>query len=526
MDGLVLALCAGVPTKGFRLIEIDVPEVVARKEAALQAWREGGKEGAVGTFLKGRGSYNLKAADLRDVESVRKALHEMEEEEVGEEGREEEVLFIFEAVLGYMKPKEVERLLRCVSGTSPPSLPPSFTVLLPSLPPSPSRSIPTTSPSCSLLIVDTGRVAGLKGKDAVAAAVGAAFAKKDCPLEGLGGWKSRYNKRREGKKEGGSAYDALRVIFSSGLTRPHFSFLPSLPPFLPSYFLPSLTRQDVEQDLRAWGWKGNIAAQTLWEATQEQREGEREVGREGEAEEEVFDEYAAWHLFAQQSWCIHASVTPPSLPPSLPLSIRPYRPHATDHAAVMALIEEGREGAKEGRPAVASFVAKTLKKDMKLLEEGTETYPGEFWVAEEEEGEGGREGGVLVVGCVGLRVSGKKEGGREGEVVRLSVRKDRRGRGVGLRLLAFVEEVARTWVDGEQRGEGGEVEGESNSSQIEEGLSGLRRLRATTLGEEALPGALALYVERAGWVVERQSTYGGGKGEGGEGTLYHLYKDI
>ena len=76
---------------------------------------------------------------------------------------------------------------------------------------------------------------------------------------------------------------------------------------------------------------------------------------------------------------------PPSLPPSLPLPIRPYRPHTSDPAAVMALIEEGREGAKVGRPAVASFVAKTLRKDMKLLEEGI--YPGRFWVAEEE-GEG------------------------------------------------------------------------------------------------------------------------------------------
>jgi len=285
---------------------------------------------------------------------------------------------------------------------------------------------------------------------------------------------------------------------------------------------------------------------------------------------EVFDEYAAWHLFAQQSWCIHASSssTPPSLPPSLPSSIRPYRPHTSDQAAVMALIEEGREGAKEGRPAVASFVAKTLKRDMKLLE--GETYPGRFWVAEEE-GEGGKEGGVVVVGCVGLRVSSKREGGREGEVVRLSVGKDRRGRGVGLRLLAFVEGAAKRWTDEEERGggeggresregnlngEGGAVggkggkgkggeeidgeggkgragngkgDGEAQSSQIEAGQPGLRRLRATTLGEEALPGALAWYVDRAGWVVERESTYGGGGnggGGGGEGILYHLYKEI
>eukprot|EP00624_Nannochloropsis_granulata_P005243 evm.model.NODE_37006_length_97105_cov_39.404202.21 len=200
---------------------------------------------------------------------------------------------------------------------------------------------------------------------------------------------------------------------------------------------------------------------------------------------------------------------------------------------------------------------------MKLLEE--RKYAGRFWVAEER-GDGGREGGV-VMGCVGLRVSNKKEGGREGEVVRLSVGKDWRGRGVGLRLLAFVEKVARTWVDddrgveGDTEEGGGEEGGKEEGRQVEEngegharakvkvsgagrgigakreieirrgrseeGQSTLRRLRATTLGEEALPGALALYVDRAGWVVERQSTYGGGKGgKGGEGILYHLYKDI
>jgi len=122
MDGLVLALCAGIKAeKGVKLLEIDVPEVVGRKAAALRAWREGGKKGgkggSVGTFMKEKGSYTLQAADLRDMESVGKALREVEQEiEEGEEEKgKEEVLFIFEAVLGYMIPSEVERLLRFVA---------------------------------------------------------------------------------------------------------------------------------------------------------------------------------------------------------------------------------------------------------------------------------------------------------------------------------------------------------------------------------------------------------------------------
>jgi len=136
MDGLVLALCAGMKAEeGIKLLEIDVPEVVGRKEVALRAWREGGKEGgkggSVGTFMKEKGSYTLQAADLRVMESVGKALRGAEEEveEGKEEKGKEEVLFIFEAVLGYMKPSEVERLLRCVASTiitTCPSFPPFF----------------------------------------------------------------------------------------------------------------------------------------------------------------------------------------------------------------------------------------------------------------------------------------------------------------------------------------------------------------------------------------------------------------
>ncbi|GAB5032038.1 leucine carboxyl partial [Nannochloropsis oceanica] len=499
MDGLLIALCANnmASNKMVSLLEIDVPEVVTRKEAALRAWmergKEGGKEDLVGAFMRESGKYALKVADLRDLESLNKALEKVEIEE--EKEGEEEMLFILEAVLGYLQPNEVERLLRFLS---------------------------TTSFSCSLLVVDTGRVAGLAGKDAVAAGVKAAFAKRGSPIEGLEGWQSR---------------------------------------------------RDVQGALRAWGWRGRMTVQTLWEATNGRRgggrKGGRAGGREGEVEEEAFDEYAAWHLFAHQSWCIHASSSPcassklPSVSCSPSLSIRPYRPQTTDHASVAALIEEGREDAKVGRPGVASFVARALSKDMKLLEK--RRYAGRFWIAEEK-GQG-EEGGVVVVGCVGLRVSTKKEGGREGEVVRLSVGKEWRGRGVGLRLLKYVEKVAQTWVDGAEEvgaegGGGGRGGGEEEGRQEEEngdrhakgklrvsaagrgvgekggeidvgegvskeGQSGLRRLRATTLGEEALPGALALYVDRAGWVMERQSTYGGGKGgQEGEGILYHLYKDI
>ena len=143
MDGLLIALCANYMASKVRarLLEIDVPEVVTRKEAALQAWREwgkeGGKEGVVGTFMRERGKYALKPADLRDLERLNKALQEVEVKE--EEEGEEEVLFILEAVLGYLQPKEVERLLRCVlppaaSTMLPPSPPPSLIVLIYSFP--------------------------------------------------------------------------------------------------------------------------------------------------------------------------------------------------------------------------------------------------------------------------------------------------------------------------------------------------------------------------------------------------------
>lgn len=118
MDGLLIALCANnmASNKMVSLLEIDVPEVVTRKEAALRAWMERGKEGEkedlVGAFMRESGKYALKVADLRDLESLNKALEKVEIEE--EKEGEEEMLFILEAVLGYLQPNEVERLLRCV----------------------------------------------------------------------------------------------------------------------------------------------------------------------------------------------------------------------------------------------------------------------------------------------------------------------------------------------------------------------------------------------------------------------------
>jgi GNAT superfamily N-acetyltransferase len=282
--------------------------------------------------------------------------------------------------------------------------------------------------------------------------------------------------------------------------------------------------------------------------------GPEAVEREGNEDEEAFDEYAAWHYFTQQSWHIRASAAPscdtlvslpPSLPPSPSLSFRPYVPRTGDRGHVLRLVEEGREGAKEGRPSVVSFVAKSVTKDLKLLEAGL--FPGRFWLVVEGVQEGKEEG--RIVGCVGVRVlrrEGKKgEGGEAarmgrpvGEVVRLSVRKDKRGRGIGLRMLDYVEEFARLMHVNEKgrkasgRGEhGDEKEGEEapmeGGREPNEGNSegptgvGLSALRATTLGEDALPGALSLYVKRAGWVVERETAYG----KEGE-VLYHLCKQL
>ncbi len=117
-------------------------------------------------------------------------------------------------------------------------------------------------------------------------------------------------------------------------------------------------------------------------------------------------------------------------------------------------------------------------------------------VEEEEE-----EEEEVVVGCVGLRLSSSSfssssSSPREGEVVRLSVRADRQGRGVGSQLLSWVEE-------------------EAVKAQV-------CLLRATTLGEEALPGALGWYGKR-GWVVEGTKGFGS-KGE--EGELVHICKAL
>lgn len=104
------------------------------------------------------------------------------------------------------------------------------------------------------------------------------------------------------------------------------------------------------------------------------------------------------------------------------------------------------------------------------------------------------------VGCVGLRLRGatEEEGVREegeGEVVRLTVADGWQRRGLGRRLLRHAEAYARE-------------------------RCGVVRLRVTTLGEAALPGACAFYVAE-GYVVEGQQAFG--KGEG-QGELVHLVK--
>ncbi|EWM24839.1 hypothetical protein Naga_100887g1 [Nannochloropsis gaditana] len=104
-------------------------------------------------------------------------------------------------------------------------------------------------------------------------------------------------------------------------------------------------------------------------------------------------------------------------------------------------------------------------------------------------------------------------------------------------MLNYVEELARLMhvnekgrkASGGEHGdekdeEGAPMEGgrEPNEGNLEGPTGvGLSALRATTLGEEALPGALSLYVKRAGWVVEKETAYG----KEGE-VLYHLCKQL
>ncbi|EWM24841.1 Leucine carboxyl methyltransferase, partial [Nannochloropsis gaditana] len=197
MDGLVLALCARAAEAtgvGVKVVELDAPEVVARKEGVLGAWREGGREGAVREFLRQTGSYRLEAVDLREGGRVGEVVGEVVREGggAGREGEappdgdgskgggqgevEPQVLFILEAVLGYMRLQEVKILL---------------------------STLPMVAPSSSLLIIDTGRTSALKNDDAVAAAVDAAFEARGCSLTGLAGWKDRLEGRREGGRGGG-----------------------------------------------------------------------------------------------------------------------------------------------------------------------------------------------------------------------------------------------------------------------------------------------------------------------------------
>lgn len=113
MDGLGLASLArasgGRGDGGRRLVEVDCPEVVAKKQAAL------GKVSASVEWLprllgpKGvEAQYCLVAADLRDpAGSVAGALAPWV-------SAEQEALFVLEAVLGYLPPERATALLRYV----------------------------------------------------------------------------------------------------------------------------------------------------------------------------------------------------------------------------------------------------------------------------------------------------------------------------------------------------------------------------------------------------------------------------
>lgn len=162
MDGLVLALCARAAQAtgvGVKVVELDVPEVVARKEGVLWAWRGGGGEGVFRDFLRQTGSYRLEAVDLRDGGRVGEVVGEVVREGggAGREGKappdgdgskgggqgevEPQVLLIMEAVLGYMRVQEVKILLRYVHPLRSPPLFPRFP---------PRASFPSSLPTWTL----------------------------------------------------------------------------------------------------------------------------------------------------------------------------------------------------------------------------------------------------------------------------------------------------------------------------------------------------------------------------------------
>jgi O-methyltransferase involved in polyketide biosynthesis len=116
MDGLALAslaqALAGHMGNGCRLIEVDCPEVVERKQMALRkAAAAAGGDGWLSQLplLEAGRHYRLVAADLRDQEAVARSLAPSADE--GEE-KEGEVLFVLEAVLGYLPPERAAALLR------------------------------------------------------------------------------------------------------------------------------------------------------------------------------------------------------------------------------------------------------------------------------------------------------------------------------------------------------------------------------------------------------------------------------
>lgn len=129
-----------------------------------------------------------------------------------------------------------------------------------------------------------------------------------------------------------------------------------------------------------------------------------------------------------------------------------------------------------------------------------------FWVmvAPQQAQEQEQSSGVVVVGCVGLRLAaattapasgngGTEHTSSEGEIVRLTVADGWQRQGIGRRLLRHAEAHAK-------------------------GPCKLALLRATTLDETALPGAYALYASE-GYELGRRQPFK-------DGELLHLVKRL
>lgn len=115
MDGLGLASLARADG-GPRLVEVDCPEVVARKRTALGKVPSAASVEWLSQLLCGDGGgdggqYHLVAADLRDPGgSVAGALAPLLSADEDGGG----LLFVLEAVLGYLLSERATALLRCV----------------------------------------------------------------------------------------------------------------------------------------------------------------------------------------------------------------------------------------------------------------------------------------------------------------------------------------------------------------------------------------------------------------------------